>query len=682
MKQLLHIPPLWHPFLLSRILAGNASLILHMTRRQLALRYKGSILGWFWSLAQPLMMLLVYTFVFGIIFKARWGNMPESGTGGFAAAMFCGMATFNLFSETVNGAAPSVLANANLVKKVVFPLEILPVIHLASAVVLGASWFLLLFAGAAVLDISFHPSALLLPLLLLPVLLLALGVAFFVAASTVFVRDMPHLTAVLIQILFFMTPIFYSIDMIPASLRWLMALNPLASMVDQVRNALLLQDVGKVFEIYDRPVHRLLQMLFRGRRTFYRSFEALHHIDLTIRRGECVGIVGRNGAGKSTLLQIIAGTLAPTTGSVRTCGRVAALLELGSGFNPEFTGRENVFLNAAILGLNDDEIAARYDAIVDFADIGDFIDQPVRNYSSGMVMRLAFAVIAHVDADILIVDEALSVGDAFFTQKCMRFLRQFIATKTLFFVSHDVAAINSLCTHAVFLEHGRIKSAGDPKQITELYLEDIFEAAQGKASTAASPFRRGLVLRQGEEDFRDARQDFLNSSSLRNDIQVFRFDPDAPAFGKGGACIEQVLLLDAQKRPLCWCTGGEVVTLRIDCRARQPLHGPIIGFYLKDRLGQTLFGDNTFLSYMDQPLHVEEGENFCASFCFRMPVLAAGDYSFAVAVAEGTQEEHVQHEWRHDALILTSVASSACAGIMGLPMRSIELAISNDPRRE
>lgn len=163
MKQLLHIPPLWHPFLLSRILAGNASLILHMTRRQLALRYKGSILGWFWSLAQPLMMLLVYTFVFGIIFKARWGNMPESGTGGFAAAMFCGMATFNLFSETVNGAAPSVLANANLVKKVVFPLEILPVIHLASAVVLGASWFLLLFAGAAVLDISFHPSALLLP---------------------------------------------------------------------------------------------------------------------------------------------------------------------------------------------------------------------------------------------------------------------------------------------------------------------------------------------------------------------------------------------------------------------------------------------------------------------------------------------------------------------------------------
>ncbi|WP_462400136.1 ABC transporter permease [Desulfovibrio piger] len=210
-----------------------------MTRRQLALRYKGSILGWFWSLAQPLMMLLVYTFVFGIIFKARWGSMPESGTGSFAAAMFCGMATFNLFSETVNGAAPSVLLNANLVKKVVFPLEILPIIHLSSAIILGTSWFLLLFAGAAALGISFHLSALFLPLLLLPVLLLALGVAFFVAASTVFVRDMPHLTAVLIQILFFMTPIFYPVEMVPVSLRWILALNPLASMVDEVRNAVL-----------------------------------------------------------------------------------------------------------------------------------------------------------------------------------------------------------------------------------------------------------------------------------------------------------------------------------------------------------------------------------------------------------------------------------------------------------
>ena len=279
-------------------------------------------------------------------------------------------------------------------------------------------------------------------------------------------------------------------------------------------NVICADGISKYFEIYSKPSHRLWQMLWRGHRCFYEPFWALHDVSFSVGRGECVGIIGRNGAGKSTLLQIITGTLAPSSGSLQVRGRVAALLELGSGFNPEFTGRENVYLNAAILGLTQEEINARYEDIVTFADIGQFIDQPVKSYSSGMIMRLAFAVIAHVDADILIVDEALSVGDAFFTQKCMRFLRHFIANKTLFFVSHDVAAINSLCTHAILLEHGRIKSAGDPKQITELYLEDIFEAAQGKPPAGtSSAFGRGLVLRPEEEDFRDARQDFLNSTA-------------------------------------------------------------------------------------------------------------------------------------------------------------------------
>ena len=442
--------------------------------------------------------------------------------------------------------------------------------------------------------------------------------------------------------------------------------------------AIELRGVGKTFEIYDRPRDRLLQMLCRGRKNFYRGFTALRDIDLTIRRGECVGIVGRNGAGKSTLLQIIAGTLAPTAGTVRTCGRVAALLELGSGFNPEFTGRENVYLNAAILGLSDAEIDARYGDIVAFADIGDFIDQPVRNYSSGMVMRLAFAVIAHVDADILIVDEALAVGDAYFTQKCMRFLRRFMEEHTLLFVSHDMAAVNSLCTRAVLLDGGTVKKMGSPKDVTEIYLEDMFEAIQGKSTEREKPRKNidgPLVLRPGEEDFRDVRQDFINASNLRNDIQVFRFDSESSSFGKGGAAIEQVLLVDENGAPLNWCVGGEVVTLRIFCRAMKNIASPIIGFHLKDRLGQLLFGDNTYISYMEHPLHVCNGEIFCAAFRFRMPVLAAGTYFFTVAVAEGSQNDHVQHEWKHDALMLTSVATSASAGIMGIPMQAIDLAV-------
>ena len=239
MRQMLRTPPLWHPFLLTAIVAGNASLILHMARRQLALRYRGSVLGWIWSLVQPLTMLVVYAFVFGVVFKARWGAAPDGGAVSFAAVMFCGMAAFNLFSETVNGSAPVILQNANLVKKVVFPLEILPVVQLASALVLSAAWFLLLFAGAVALGIGFHASLLALPALLLPGLLLALGAAFFVAAASVYVRDMPHLAGVATQILFFVTPILYPVELVPDHLRWVLECNPLSSMVEELRGAAL-----------------------------------------------------------------------------------------------------------------------------------------------------------------------------------------------------------------------------------------------------------------------------------------------------------------------------------------------------------------------------------------------------------------------------------------------------------
>ena len=453
---------------------------------------------------------------------------------------------------------------------------------------------------------------------------------------------------------------------------------------DEQPVSIRINDVAKYFEIYEKPSDRLMQTLYRGKKQFYRPFWALADISFEVHKGECVGIIGRNGAGKSTLLQIITGTLSPSRGSVEMHGRVAALLELGSGFNPEFTGRENVYLNAAILGLSNKEIDERYQSIVEFADIGDFIDQPIKSYSSGMVVRLAFAVVAHVDAEVLIVDEALSVGDAFFTQKCMRFLRNFIKKHTLLFVSHDVAAVNSLCTRAVLLEHGRIKCIGEPKDVTEVYLEDMFESVQGKSETPRAKRsalkKSSLVLRPDEEDFRDARQDWLNASNVRNDIQVFRFDEAGAAFGKGGASIEQVLLTDEDGAPLNWTVGGEVVHLRIFCRAHQSLSSPIVGFHLKDRLGQLLFGDNTFISYMDSPLDVDSGEVFCADFCFRMPVLAAGTYSFAVAVADGTQDDHVQHQWRHDALMLTSVATSASAGLMGIPMHSIELCVTREKK--
>lgn len=443
-------------------------------------------------------------------------------------------------------------------------------------------------------------------------------------------------------------------------------------------NALIcVRGVGKFFEIYEKPSHRLWQMLCRGRKQFYRPFWALRDINFEIGRGECVGIIGRNGAGKSTLLQIVTGTLRPSVGEVSIKGRVAALLELGSGFNPEFTGRENIYLNASILGLTKQEIDGQYQDIVAFADIGDFIEQPIKSYSSGMVVRLAFAVVAHVNADILIIDEALAVGDAFFTQKCMRFLRRFMEEHTVLFVSHDVAAVNSLCNRAILLENAHIKRIGSPKEVTEVYLEDMFEAIQGKS--ALSPGIERATPSPGlfhlPIDFRDMRQDFLNSSNLRNDIQVFNFDEQSSAFGKGGAIIENAVLTDQNNIPVNWIVGGETVILHVLCKTHQEIFSPIVGFQVKDRLGQTLMGDNTYLVFMDNPLFVPAERRFSASFTFRMPILAAGDYSFAIAVAEGTQVEHIQHQWRHDALIITSTSTSIPTGLMGIPMKDITLCL-------
>ena len=208
----------------------------------------------------------------------------------------------------------------------------------------------------------------------------------------------------------------------------------------------------------------------RPPKKYFSEFWALKDVSFEIRKGETVGIIGRNGSGKSTLLQLICGTLTPTNGSIQTNGRIAALLELGSGFNLEFTGRENVYLNAAVLGLSKSEIDERFDDIAAFADIGQFIKQPVKTYSSGMYVRLAFAVIAHVNADILVVDEALSVGDAVFTQKCMRFIRRYQENGTLIFVSHDTASVQNLCKSGIWLQNGMVEKIGTAKSVSEAYL--------------------------------------------------------------------------------------------------------------------------------------------------------------------------------------------------------------------
>jgi lipopolysaccharide transport system ATP-binding protein len=428
--------------------------------------------------------------------------------------------------------------------------------------------------------------------------------------------------------------------------------------------------LGKCYQIYDKPSDRLKQMLWRGRRQYYKEFWALKDVSFKIKKGETVGIIGRNGSGKSTLLQMICGTLNPTAGQIKVIGRVAALLELGAGFNPEFSGVDNVYMAASLYGLSKEEVDQRFDAIAAFADIGDHIHQSVKTYSSGMYVRLAFAVIAHVDADILVIDEALAVGDAFFTQKCMRFLRSFMKTGTILFVSHDTNSVRSLCNRAVWLERGRVLKEGSPKDVCELYLEASHEAEHGKNSATKL---KAIKNQHMTKPLQDLRLEFINATNLRNDLEIFAFDPDAPSFGKGGARITSVAFLGVDGRPLAWIVGGERVTLRIDAVANGPMESPIIGFFVKDRLGQTLFGENTFQVTRDVSLACEDGQGLRAEFTFHMPLLPSGNYSVNAAIADGTQQQHVQHHWIHDALFFKSEASSVNTGLIGIPMLDVKL---------
>lgn len=444
--------------------------------------------------------------------------------------------------------------------------------------------------------------------------------------------------------------------------------------------AIRVTNLSKCYEIYSTPRDRLKQFVAprlqrlagKSPKQYFREFWALKDVSLEVKIGQTVGIIGRNGSGKSTLLQMICGTLSPSGGSVQTNGRVAALLELGSGFNPEFTGRENVYMNASVLGLSNEEITARFDDIVDFADIGDFIEQPVKTYSSGMMVRLAFAVIAHIDADILVIDEALAVGDTFFTQKCMRFLREFMQSGTVLFVSHDTASIKSLCTHVIWLEHGNVIQEGSPKEVCESYLEATYESQQGKSTAKQKAIKKlEPTISPG-----DLSLDSTHQPELPKDIRVFKFNPDAASFGTGGASISDVYLLDENANSLTWIAGGETVILKIEAHVHSEIDSPIVGFFVKDRLGQMLFGDNSYLDYKDNSVACSVGGTLRATFSFKMPLLPAGDYSVTVAIANGTQQDHAQLDWIHDALTFRSESSRVCNGLIGIPMLELKLEVA------
>lgn len=438
--------------------------------------------------------------------------------------------------------------------------------------------------------------------------------------------------------------------------------------------AIKVENLSKCYQIYDRPQDRLKQMLVRGRKQYYRDFWALKDVSFEIKKGETVGIIGRNGSGKSTLLQMICGTLNPTSGSVQTNGRIAALLELGSGFNPEFTGRENVYMNASLLGLNRSDTAARFNRIENFAEIGSFIDQPVKTYSSGMMVRLAFAVIAHVDADILVIDEALAVGDVFFTQKCMRFLRDFMKTGSIVFVSHDSAAVVNLCRRAMWLQDGAVRILGSPDQVSNAYLAARYGVAHTDDEQTHVTISKSDEISVCESEI-DTSQEALKNVGLANRIRVFSFDNSGKFFGSGGAVVNNVELLDINSCQVVTITGGDYVSLRISVLSTRDIARPIVGFFVKDRLGQIIFGENSYVKYKDSKLSLPAARQLKVIFSFRMPILPVGSYAVDAAIASGDDLNHEQIEWKHDAMVIESITTSTSTGLVGVPMRSISMEI-------
>jgi lipopolysaccharide transport system ATP-binding protein len=389
----------------------------------------------------------------------------------------------------------------------------------------------------------------------------------------------------------------------------------------------VVQNVSKVFRLYRHPSDRILELM-PGSNRAHTDFWALRDVSVTVERGEILGIVGPNGSGKSTLLEIVSGILQPSSGRVVTEGRVAALLELGAGFNPEFTGRENVFINGEIMGLARAQIERDFPRIAAFADIGEFIDRPVKEYSSGMYVRLAFAAAIHTEPDILIVDEALAVGDAMFASRCVQKFEELKHRGvTVLFVSHDLGLVKRLAPRAILLLNGRIEAEGSSRDVVNRYV--------------------GLVVERQKRPPEEKGATALASS--------FRH-------GDGASEIEKVELLNGRGEPATVLMTGERVTVRVAARFRRDVSDPVVGVLIRNRLGIDVFGTNTRIEGKELG-EFRAGERIETEFGFEC-LLAQQEYTVTAATQywDGSSQD-----WLDDVLSFRVVDSKGAAGVASFP---------------
>ncbi|MCF8055251.1 MAG: ABC transporter ATP-binding protein [Desulfocapsa sp.] len=397
------------------------------------------------------------------------------------------------------------------------------------------------------------------------------------------------------------------------------------------------QNISKTFKLYQSPSDRLKEIIFR--RCYHKEYHALQNISFEVGEGETFGIVGQNGAGKSTLLKILTGVLIPDRGQVTVDGRITGLLELGTGFNNEFSGKENIFLNGGYLGLSHSEVEKRLERIVEFTELADFIDEPIKTYSSGMIMRLAFSIAIHADPSAFVIDEALSVGDAYFQQKCMRKIKEFKDSGgSIVFVSHSMNAVKVLCDRAMLLLDGACVEIGDPEPVINTYNYLVAKRTKGE------------------------------------ELKFHASDTGESSYGNEKITINGVQLLDEQGNSVAVAQSGGPVQVKINLTAHETIAEITVGIAIRDKFGQDIFGTNSF--YLNCPISVEEAKSYSVLYRFDEFNIGAGKYSITVAAHSEHEHTNECYNWIDKSLAF-EVVQSGDYSFIGLSRLTPHLSIED-----
>ncbi len=688
-------------------------LLVGMTRKELKVKYKNSILGFAWSLLNPLLYLIVFYIAFVKILG--------SGIPAFPIFLLSGLLVWNLFSTGLGAACSSVVGNAGLVKKVSFPREILPLAAVGSMLVHFFLQSMVLFSVLAIIrwDVSWQYVTLL-PLALLALLLLTGALGILLRATNVYLRDTQHFLELALLAWFWMTPIVYGFmtigrarqpvlegvhaqpgdaDRADLPARAVRAARQPESRADRGRPeaqsdpaalaadrlprlprllvrgrahpardrdlgvrpqrgelrrgalavppAIEIKHVSKRFRLYHEHYSSLKERMIHFGRIPFEDFVALDDINITIEEGTTVGILGHNGSGKSTLLKCVAGILQPNDGEIVTHGRMAALLELGAGFHPELTGRENIFMNASILGLSKRDIAAVFDEIVAFSELDKFIDMQVRHYSSGMYIRLGFAVAVNVDPDILLVDEVLSVGDEAFQRKCIERVKRFQREgRTILFVTHAADLVRRICERGIVLDHGEMIADAAPGEAVRTFRESLQRSGLADPTVEAVEAADATETAGDVDESPQTTHGRRMAASATHRVQITNVSIEHPGSLLGHS----------------WLLPDEAMTIRVGYHASEPTDDLLFGIAIHDEEGNNIFGTNTKIEGV--PVPVANGDGTVTFDFERIPLL---DGTYLVTLAIQSTDEGTVHDWRDQQYQFSVMNPARTAGLVALP---------------